>query len=270
MLDISDQEYQQLSQFIRSQYGIKLGPEKKTLITGRLGNTLINRGFESFGAYFRYLMTDETGDGVFELLNKITTNHTYFMREPTHFTYFKEKVLPWVKLTSPHDARIWSAGCSRGQEPYTLAMLMHDYFSHEKERWNTKILATDISARALTTAREGIYPAEEIAPLPERWRKTHFQTLGDGQYQVNVALRNELVLRSFNLMNQRFPFRKPFHTIFCRNVMIYFDTSTKKQLIQRFYQHLAPGGYLFIGHSESLGSDNEGFRYVQPAIYRKE
>ncbi|MEN1758945.1 protein-glutamate O-methyltransferase CheR [Anoxynatronum sibiricum] len=270
MLKISDQEFQQISQYIRSQYGIKLGPEKRALIMGRLGSTLVSRGFDSFTAYFKYLLADETGDGVFELLNKITTNHTYFMREAAHFMFFQEKVLPWVKAVSPYDARIWSAGCSRGQEPYTLAMLMQDYFGHEKQRWNTQILATDISAQALSAAREGIYPAEEMASLPEKWRNTYFQSLGDGRYQVKLGLRNELVLRSFNLMNQHFPFRKPFHAIFCRNVMIYFDAPTKKQLVQRFRQHLAPGGYLFIGHSESLGRDNEGFRYLQPAVYRKE
>ncbi|SMP43432.1 CheR family methyltransferase [Anoxynatronum buryatiense] len=270
MLKISDQEFQQLSQYIRSQYGIKLGPEKKTLITGRLGNTLVAKGFESFTVYFKYLMADESGEAAFELLNKITTNHTYFMREAAHFKCFQEKVLPWVKATSPLDARIWSAGCSRGQEPYTLAMVMQDCVGHNKQQWNTQILATDISAQALTAAREGIYPAEEMVSLPDRWRKTYFQPLGDGRYQVSQRLRKELVLRSFNLMNQQFPFRKPFHTIFCRNVMIYFDAPTKKHLIQRFYRHLAPGGYLFIGHSESLGRDNEGFRYVQPAVYRKE
>ena len=270
MVKISEQEFLQLTQYIRSHYGIKLGPEKKALITGRLGATLAANKCESFAAYYEALMADETGERAFELLNKITTNHTYFMREPAHFKVFQETVLPWVKSVASHDMRIWSAGCSRGQEPYTLAMIVQDCLGQEIHQWNTQMLATDLSAQALEAARAGIYPADEIASLPERWRKNHFTKISDGQYRVSPALQKELILRSFNLMNQRFPFKKPFHTIFCRNVMIYFDAPTKKQLIQRFYQHLMPGGYLFIGHSESLGRDHEGFRYVQPALYRKE
>jgi len=271
MLKITDQEFEQLTSYIRNQYGIKLGPEKRTLVTGRLGSTLEKKGFSSFSEYYQHLVKDESGESVFELLNKITTNHTYFMREAAHFRHFQEQVLPWVRgISKEHDVRVWSAGCSRGQEPYTLAMIMQDYFGSEKGRWSTEILATDISAQALAAAAEGSYAAEEVAPLPERWRKVHFQKMENDRYQIKPALKKELILRSFNLMNDRFPFKKPFHVIFCRNVMIYFDTPTKTQLVKRYYNHLIPGGYLYIGHSESLGRDNAGFRYIQPAVYRKE
>lgn len=271
MLQITEKEYLQLSSYIRSHYGIKLGPEKRALIMGRLGGTLAQKGLESFEAYYEYVMKDETGQAVFELLNKITTNHTYFMREPEHFRFFQKQVLPWIGSTAGNkDVRVWSAGCSRGQEPYTLAMIMQDYFGKDFDAWSTQILATDISAQALEAAQRGIYASEEVASLPERWQKIHFQKLGQDKYQVQQRLKKELILRSFNLMNEKFPFKKPFHAIFCRNVMIYFDAPTKKKLVKRFYQHLMPGGYLFIGHSESLGRDNEGLLYVQPAVYRKE
>jgi len=271
LLTISDKDFQQLTSYIKSHYGIKLGPEKRTLITGRLGSTLAQKGMDSFAAYYEYLMKDDSGQAVFELLNKITTNHTYFMREPEHFRFYQTHVLPWIRSTAVNkDVRVWSAGCSKGQEPYTLAMIMQDYFGTDSSSWNMKILATDISAQALETAHDGIYAVEEVALLPDRWRKTHFKKMGQDKYQVQQALKNEIILRSFNLMNEKFPFKKQFHTIFCRNVMIYFDAPTKKKLVKRFNEHLMPGGYLFIGHSESLGRDNEGLHYVQPAVYRKE
>lgn len=271
MLKITEKEFQQLTSYIRGHYGIKLGPEKRTLITGRLGSTLAQKGLGSFAEYYEYVINDDSGQAVFELLNKITTNHTYFMREPEHFRFFQKQVLPWIRSVAENkDVRIWSAGCSRGQEPYTLAMIIQDFFGKDSVTWNTPVLATDISAQALEAAQKGIYAAEEVASLPDRWCKTHFQKLDNDNYQVKQALKNELILRSFNLMNEQFPFKKPFHTIFCRNVMIYFDAPTKKRLVKRFYDHLMPGGYLFIGHSESLGRDSEGLRYIQPAVYRKE
>ena len=271
-MNITEKEFQQLTGYIREHYGIKLGQEKRALVLGRLTQILAKQNMPSFTAYFEHLIADDSGQAVYELLNRITTNHTYFMREPAHFTIFEKRVLPWVRemAADDRDARIWSAGCSRGQEPYTLAMIMQDFFGHDKMKWSTQILATDISQQALTAASSGVYAAEETEPLPDRWKKMHFHKTGLDQLQVNEALRSQLVIRRFNLMNQQFPFKKKFHVIFCRNVMIYFDGPTKRDLVKRFHQHLLPGGYLFIGHSESLGRENSGFQYVQPAVYRKE
>jgi chemotaxis protein methyltransferase CheR len=271
MLTINVQEFQKLSQFIKEHYGINLGQEKVALVNGRLANTVTSKGFKNFTEYYQYVVTDQTGQAISELLNKITTNHTYFMRETEHFTYFKEKVLPWLTQTvKDQEMRIWCAGCSRGQEPYTLAMIIDEYLGNHKALWRTDLLATDISDKVLKEAAEGIYTAEEVSPLPDRWKKNYFKLSAGNHYTVTDLLKKELVLRKLNLMDESFPFKKKFQVIFCRNVMIYFDEPTKRNLVEKFHRSLEPGGYLFIGHSETLGRDNAGFRYIQPAVYRRE
>ncbi|SFI10427.1 MCP methyltransferase, CheR-type [Tindallia magadiensis] len=270
MLTITEQEFYKVAGFIHEHYGIRLKKEKKTLVLGRLGNTITRQGFQNFSEYYQYLQSDKTGKAVFELLDKITTNHTFFMREPQHFASFKEEVLPWLEKTvADKDLRIWSAGCSKGQEPYTLAMILNDYFGTSIDQWNTDILATDISSAALKTALQGVYSTEEVAGLPKYWLKKYFLKQKEEKYIVKEELKQQVVFRNFNLMNHSFPFKKRFHVIFCRNVMIYFDTETKKQLIKKFYHQLQPGGYLFIGHSETLGNEKQGFQYIRPATYRR-
>ena len=270
MLTITEQEFTQLASFIHEHYGIRLKKEKKTLVLGRLGNTISRQGFGNFSDYYQHLMADTTGKATFELLDKITTNHTFFMREPQHFAFFKEEILPWMqRAATDKDVRIWSAGCSKGQEPYTLAMLLKDYFGPNFQQWDADILATDISSAALRSAKEGTYSAEEVTGLPKNWIQKYFNRESDGKYKVKEELKQQVIFRNFNLMNQSFPFKKKFHVIFCRNVMIYFDTPTKKQLIQKFYHQLQPGGYLLIGHSETLGNDRSGFHYIRLATYRR-
>ncbi len=271
MLTISEQEFNKLSQFIRSNYGIKLGKEKVTLIVGRLGNTLEKMGMKSYSEYFDYLISEPTGKAAAELVNKITTNHTFFMREVEHFRYFKEVILPWLSTTvKDRDLKIWSAGCSSGEEPYTLAMILDEFFGQDKRLWNANILATDISTNVLKEASLGIYSEEKIKTLPQNWIKKYFKPYDAGRYTVVDTLKRELVIRQFNLMEEKYPFKKKFHVIFCRNVMIYFDEETKRKLVNKFYEYLVSGGYLFIGHSETLGREGTSFRYLQPAVYRKD
>lgn len=271
MIKITEQEFQKLSKFIKENYGINLKEEKKSLVTGRLGNTLIKMGFKSFDKYYEYIVSDTTGKAISDLINKISTNHTFFMREAAHFNFLKQFVLPYLKTTvRDYDIRIWSAGCSSGQEPYTLAMIIDEFFGTEKSKWNTDILATDISSQALEKAKQAIYTKEEIEPLPQNWNKKYFKLCNIEHYCVTDEIKKQLIIRKFNLMDKNFPFRKKFHVIFCRNVMIYFDVQTKLELVEKFYHNIEVGGYLFIGHSESLGKNNKGFRYIQPAIYRKE
>ena len=270
MITITDKEFHQLTVFIKENYGINLKEEKKTLVTGRLQTVLATKGFQDFSEYYDYVVSDKTGEAISTLINKITTNHTFFMRESDHFYYLKDHVLPYLTDTvKDRDLRIWSAGCSSGEEPYTLAMLMDEYFGNEKSKWDSKVLATDISSKVLDEAAKGVYPNEEISTLPANMRLSYFKRYDNDNSVMIDKIRNEVIFRRFNLMEQVFPFKRKFHVIFCRNVMIYFDSRTKRELVGKFYDHLEYGGYLFIGHSESISREDSKLKYVLPAIYRK-
>lgn len=271
MLTITDKEFRQLADYIKLNYGIHLKEEKQSLITGRLHNVLIQKNFNNFTDYYRYVVSDKTGDAVINLIDKITTNHTFFMREADHFYFFRDVVLPFLaENVKSKDLRIWSAGCSSGEEPYTLAMIIDEYFGKGKMLWNSKILATDISSKVLGEASKGEYVNEDIAALPSSWKLNYFKKLDNEKSAIVDRIRNEIIFRRFNLIDQVFPFKKKFHVIFCRNVMIYFDTKTKLELINKFYDLTEYGGYLFVGHSESFNRGETRFRYVMPAVYRKE
>lgn len=271
MVTITNKEFNLLAAYIKANYGINLKEEKQTLVTGRLHNVLAQNNFNNFSDYYEYVINDKTGTAATTLINKITTNHTYFMRETNHFNYFRDTVLPFLKRTSrKKDLRIWSAGCSSGEEPYTLAMIIDEYFGNEKAFWDTKVLATDISSKVLEEATKGVYNREKIGTLPSYWKLNYFNSYDSESYVIIDKIRNEVIFRRFNLMEERFPFKRQFHVIFCRNVMIYFDAETKRNLINKFYNFLEPGGYLFIGHSESINREETKFKYVLPALYRKE
>lgn len=271
MVTITEKEFRELTKYIQDNYGIYLREEKKTLVTGRLHSVLFENNCRSFSEYFKFLQADKTGKAVTTLINKITTNHTYFMRETEHFNYFRDKILPYLESTvRDKDLRIWSAGCSTGEEPSTLAMIINDYFGKEKIFWDTKVLATDISDRVLESAKKGQYSSEQVASLPMNWRTNYFRKNSIEDSVLIDNIRNEIIYRKFNLMEDTFPFKKKFHVIFCRNVMIYFDNKTKMELVNKFYEMTEPGGYLFIGHSESLNREYTQYKYVLPAVYRKE
>ncbi len=271
VLTITDKEFKQLTEYIKANYGIYLKPEKRALVTGRLYNVLMQNNFNNFSEYFNYICQDKTGTAVATLLNKITTNHTFFMREAEHFSFFKEKVLPYLtNVQRDKDLRIWSAGCSSGEEPYTLAMILDEFLGKEKINWDSKVLATDISSKVLEVAKKGIYTNEGIEMLPSSWKLNYFKKIDAEKSALTDKIRNEVIFRKFNLMDETFPFRRKFHTIFCRNVMIYFDVKTKCELVNKFYDLMEYGGYLFIGHSESLNREETKFKYVMPAVYRKE
>lgn len=270
MISISDNEFRLLTEYIYNCCGINL-KKKKTLVQARLYKILMEKGFQDFSSYCNYLINDKSGEAVRNIIDRMSTNHTFFMREIQHFNYFRDQVLPHLKTTvKSKDLRIWSAGCSSGEEPYALAMIMADYFGDEKIWWDSRILATDISSRVLDKAREGIYTDEEIRSVPASWRLSYFKSCGFNQYKVVNQLKKEVIYRKFNLIEKTFPFKKKFHVIFCRNVMIYFDNPTKRDLTDRFYECTEPGGYLFIGQAESLNRDETKYTYVMPAIYRKE
>ncbi len=267
---ITDSEFNRIVQYVKKNYGIDLS-QKKTLIVGRLENYLVRNGYSGYSDYMAKVEEHPEGEEAKNLINVLTTNHTYFMRESEHFDFMQHEVLPWLRTTEAarKDLRIWSAASSTGEEPYTLAMLLMDFFGLEHKSWDTKVLATDISTRVLQHASKGVYLKEQIDPLPEKWKRHYFKAISAEQYQATEELRNEVIYRQFNLMNP-FPFRKKFHVVFLRNVMIYFEDDTKYNLLQKVYDFMEPGGYLFIGTTEGLNRNRIHFDYVQPSIYRKQ
>lgn len=270
MKQITEKEFRMLADYIKKNFGIHLKTEKMSLVTGRLNSYLEQNKFESFSAFYDYVINDKTGAAVTALMDRITTNHTYFMRESVHFDFFKEKVVPYlVNTINDKDMRIWSAGCSSGEEAYTLEMIVKEVLGDKAPLWDTKILATDISNRVLETAVKGVYTNESISSLPATWRLTYFDKTDATYSTVKDSLKKEVLFRKFNLMEKTYPFRKKFHVIFCRNVMIYFDNETKNEVVNKFYNCLELGGYLFIGHSESINRETSDFKYVMPSVYRK-
>ena len=268
MIYLKDEEFKVITSFIKTNYGVNL-INKRPLIEGRLSNHVADLGFDNYIDYFEYAKKDQVNDEIAILINKLTTNHTYFFRENEHFEYYKDVVLPWVdKSLRVKDLRVWSAGCSSGQEPYTLAMITQDYLGSNVGSWESTILASDISNKVLLTAKDGIYSREELSDVPDSWIKKHFKAYDDNHFIVSENLRKSVAYRNFNLLSP-FQFKKPFHAILCRNVMIYFDMPTKNEIINKFYSTLIPGGYFFIGHSESLSSCTHKFNYIKPSIYQK-
>ena len=272
-MDITDKQFKRISDLIYNRAGIHLTDGKKNLVVGRLGKILLQMNFNSFDDYLDHVETDRTNQSLSILINKITTNHTYFWREKGHFDYFVDTVLPEIvkkkRERNERDLRVWCAGCSYGDEAYTLMMLMMEFFGTEYPQWNAGLLATDISTDALTHAVQGIYPAERLRDLPQNLLRRYFRKSNDGTYQVADLLKKEITYRRFNLMRDVFPFKKPFDVIFCRNVMIYFDKPTRDTLVRKFAQSTVKNGYLFIGHSESIGRNDETYSYVKPAVYQK-
>ncbi len=273
MMAITDQEFAALRTLIYNRFGINLTEQKRSLLVGRLQKLLRQQGFENFQGYYDHLVKEPGEKGLSDLINLVSTNYTYFNREKDHFDYFLQTALPAIvsrlKKENRRDLRVWCAGCSTGEEAYTLLILLHEFLGTEYGQWDAGILATDISERVLQTAMAGVYPEDRVASLPEAWRRKYFRKTGDGQLAVTDSLKKEATFRRFNLMNNQFPFKKPFHIIFCRNVMIYFDQPTRDALVSRFHQSTESGGYLFIGHSETLGRNQTLYRYLMPAAYQK-
>ena len=269
-MNITDDEFKLIADFIKDHSGINLKDEKKTLLVGRLSSIVKEHNLNSFMEYYQLLKKDQEGKVLSQLIDKITTNHTFFMRESQHFNYLNQEVLPYMKMAvKDKDLRVWCAASSTGEEPYTLAILLADFFKNEAVMWDKRLLATDLSLSVLEEAKRGIYSKEKLSTLPKIWVLNYFDKISEEQYQVKRTLRKEVVFRRFNLLEPQFPFKKKFHIIFCRNVMIYFDNDTKTKLISKLYDSLEHGGYLFIGHSESISRETTKFQYVQPAVYRK-
>lgn len=266
---ITDSEFHRIVTYVKKNYGIDLS-QKKVLVGGRLENYLVRNGYASYDEYMAKVEHNPKGAEATDLVNILTTNHTYFMRESDHFDFMRNVALPWAKAKAMNtkDLRIWCGASSTGEEPYTLAMVTQDFLGVEHTAWDARLLATDISRRVLEHAAKGVYLKEQIDPLPQNWKRHYFKQISQEEFRVKDELKKEVIFRQFNLMDP-LPFKKRFHIVFLRNVMIYFQDETKYPLIQRIYDHMEPGGYLFIGLTERLDRRMMKFNYVQPSIYRK-
>jgi chemotaxis protein methyltransferase CheR len=272
---LSNEEFLLFRDLIHRVTGISLSEHKRELIVSRLTKRLRVLGLSSFSEYYDFLTEDPRGqEEMGQLVNRITTNKTDFYREAHHFQYLSDFVLPDLvaekEARGDHRIRAWSAACSTGEEPYTLAITLSEFFENRRG-WEIKILASDLDTEVLNYALKGIYPAQRLAPVPSTILHKYFQKApGLGQaFQVKDQLRRMLTFNRVNLQKSSFPFKEPLDFIFCRNVMIYFDMAGKISLLQKFHRVLRPGGHIFVGHSESLMMVKDLFKYCQSTIYRK-
>ena len=271
---LTEQLFQQFSQLVYEQCGINLHEGKKALLQARLNKRLRATGIPSYKEYFEYVTSARNTAELINFLDSVSTNLTYFFRESQHFDYLEQVLLPDLlerkRGERSNRLRIWSAGCSTGEEPYTLAMCVLSHLD-DAQRWDFRILATDISTRVLELAARGVYSDEKIQKVPASLRQVHFHKSMDGEgrveFEVAAHLKRIVSFRRLNLKDS-YPFKGPFDYIFCRNVMIYFDKKTQEDLIKRLAGYLSPGGYLFVGHSESLTGLSHPLTYVRPAVYK--
>lgn len=268
--EISDDEFEYFRDLIYREAGINLTPAKRCLVQTRIGKLMRRSGINGYQELFDILENDTSGEQLVRVLDAICTNHTYFFRESEHFEYLEEQILPeLIKNKRDRTIRIWSAGCSSGEEPYSLAITLSEFFK-SRPNWNTYILATDLSSKVLNTAKNGIYDYEEIRHLSPEIKKRYFMK-GKGQFgnliKVKESLTRNIRFLRHNLLDE-LESEVNFDIIFCRNVMIYFDLDTKKKVVDRLSEKLKKDGYFISGHSESLNMIEHNFKMIKPTIYR--
>jgi chemotaxis protein methyltransferase CheR len=261
-------EFREVQALARDVFGLDLKQGKEGLVGARLSKRVRELGLGSIGEYLARVRSDRSGAELVSLIDALTTNFTSFLREPRHFELLRARILP--ELEDLDRIRIWSAGCSSGEEPYSVLFSAAEHLgAHRIGR--LRLLATDISTRALGRAEAGIYPEQRLLELPEPWRQKYFQAgfgASAGSVRVRGEWRQRIEFSRLNLM-ERFDRLGRFHVIFCRNVMIYFDKPTQEDLVRRFAAQLEPGGWPLIGHSEGLMGIRHDLRYVMPAVYRR-
>ncbi len=272
---MSEKLFGRFSQFIEGNVGIKMPPSKKTMLEGRLRKRMRKLGYTSYDTYADYVFSEKgRQQEIVHMLDVVTTNKTDFFREPSHFEYMKQKVLPdFISLEgrcARAHLRVWSAGCSTGEEPYTLAIVLSE-FGEQYSQFRFSILATDLSTQVLEKASAGIYDDEKIEPIAPQIRKKYLlRGKGSKKHLVRIVpeLRNAVTFRRLNFMDNDLNVKEKMHIIFCRNVIIYFDRQRQEVLLNKFCRYLHPGGYLFMGHSETLSGLDVPLRQVAPTVYR--
>jgi chemotaxis protein methyltransferase CheR len=269
---LTDRLFQQFSEIVYRECGINLHSGKKSLLQARLNKRLRATGIQTYGDYYGFLVSKQDSQEIVHFLDCISTNLTYFFREPQHFDFLNQVIPDLIEQKireKSNRIRIWSAGCSTGEEPYSLAMCIMEHLGISK-RMDVKILATDISTRVLSIAMQGVYGNDKLKSIASGLKSKYLRNTNGNHHQYEIAseLKNIITFSRLNLKEQ-YPFKGPFDIIFCRNVMIYFDKETQENLVNKMARYLAVGGYLFVGHSESLMGLNHELSYVKPAIYRK-
>jgi chemotaxis protein methyltransferase CheR len=273
---ITPGEYETVRRIVYDNSRINLGPSKKELVMARLSKRLRALNIPSYGDYLKFLQSAAGHDEMTNLIDSISTNHTYFFREPQHFDFLSQVILPDYCEREPkhssHQFKIWSAATSSGEEPYTLSLILDDYFTNRVRGWTWNILCTDISTRILAKAEAGIFSKDRVAPVRPDWLIRYFDKgvgESDGYFRIKDEIRKNLTFKALNLLAPSYPFRETFQVIFCRNVMIYFDRDTQQELIAKMTPLLEPGGYLIIGHAESLTNVKHSLKLIKPSVYRK-
>ena len=266
---LTEKQFARISRLAYEQFGLSLRAGKEALVRSRLTKRMQAHGLTSFDQYIDMVERKGQIDELRAMIDALTTNQTSFFREPQHFLFLRDEVMPELR-TGGGPLRFWSAGCSTKEEPYTLSIVLHETV-RDPESMDCRILATDISERVLASARQGVYSVERLRGVPGKYLERYFTKTGSGSesgYAVAGSLRSTVRFARLNLIH-RWPMKGPFDVIFCRNVMIYFDLPTRNEMTHRFAEMLRPGGHLFVGHSESLAQTTSGLVYVQPAVYRK-
>lgn len=270
---LSDTEFKYIAGMLYDRFGIYLSEQKRILVAGRLSKRLRQLGLSSFTLYFEYLVADKTGAELSELINRITTNHSFFFREREHFDFLVKTILPEIEIKMKQSAsyplRIWSAGCATGEEVYSISMLLREYYGNRFDKIDYGLLATDISLSALNDANVGEYSEAKLRELPLSYKNAYFSKKSEDVFSIKNEIKKMVLFKRLNLMADTFPLKGQFDAIFCRNVMIYFDQESRKKVVQTLFNYVKPGGYFFIGHSESLRREDCPFTYVKPAVYRK-
>lgn len=267
MVAIDDAEFNRIQEYVRSRYGLNL-ERKKYLIESKLWIELARSRSDSYTEYWQKLLRDSSGEMERRMMNLLTTNYTFFCREEQHFDFLRRVVVPALPQNRIRPLHVWSAGCATGQECYTLAMELSDCRRAGALHIPFSILGTDLSETAVAAAQKGLYGSADYARLPQAWQAAYCESFCDGQFRVAEALRATVSFRRQNLMD--LPPQPPvYDLIFCRNVLIYFREKESVQLVRKLTDALMPGGYLMIGHTESLLSIRNTLQYIQPAVYRK-
>lgn len=270
---ISRDEFFLIAKLIKDKFGISLPESKLGLVESRLNKELKQKRLAKFKDYYQLVVDDKSGAELQKLANMISTNHTFFNRENSHFAYFKDKVLPELSKRSDinrrKDLRVWCCASSSGEEPIMIMMMMLEYFGVDYQSWTAGLLATDISLEVLTKAKKGEYEANNLDNLPKNLKEKYFDDIGSSKFRIKSRVLQEIKYARYNLVTGAYQFSSPFHVIFCRNVMIYFDNETKEKVVNSLYNCLIPGGYLFVGHAESLNGLNHPYHNILPAVYKK-
>lgn len=270
--ELTDKQFAKLSEFIYSNYGIKMPPVKKIMLQSRLHKRLKALGLPNFDEYLKYLFSDHAhNEEVVNMIDVVSTNKTDFFREPAHFDFLEESGLDAIVNKGVKNIKVWSAGCSSGEEPYTLAVCLHNYLSRYPGV-DFSIVATDISTKVLKQAKTAVYAEDRINVVPLNLKKKYFLKSKDRinpRVKVVEALRNKIVFQRLNFMDTSYSMNGPFDIVFCRNVLIYFDKSTQEAVINKLCGKLKPKGYFFLGHSESTAGLKVPLTQIKPTIFER-